>query len=244
MDYKDFIDFIHSFDDDFLMPASEISRAHSGKKQVLVKENNLMYSLDDICKDSKTLFKNLPKTTDAIQYSLDGDKLKLFIIEFKYFNIDGANSNYLNLEAIYSYLKGKNNPEEEYYEKCISDNLLKLFEDVKEDFVDSVEVSLRLKPYETLMVALPLLYEEYSSVRGSSRDFRIFLESIDVQLCVVVHRISEIRNISAERVKIHSIRNALNAQYRRLKTSNIISGYDIIVSDNFDEFLTKNDLDN
>ena len=242
MNNEDFINFIHSFDDDFLMPASEISRSHSGRRDVLVREKVLMYSLDDICKGSEKLIRNLPKTTDAIQYILNGDRLTLFIIEFKYFNIDGDNSNYLNLEAIYSTLKNKNNPQDMYSEKCISDKLLNTFEDVKDDFVDSVEVSLRLKPYETLMVALPLLYEEYSSVNGSSKDFRTFLEDVEVQLCVVVHRVSNIRNISSDRLRIHSIKNALNAQYLRLRLANIISGYDIVISDNFNEFLRKNNL--
>lgn len=244
MNVDDFIEFIHSFDDKFLQPASEISRSHSGRKDVLVRENTRMYSLDDICKESKLLHKNLPKTCDAIQYVLDDGDLKLFLVEFKYFNIDGDNSNYLNLNAIYEVLNKKNHPRDKYSEKCISDNLLKLFEDVRDDFVDSVEVSLRLKPYETLMVALPLLYREYSNDNASAGDFRVFMENVNVKLCVVVHRISKIRNISSDRMRVHSIRNALNAQYQRLRNADIISGYEIIISDNFDKFLHENHLDN
>ena len=36
MDNDDFIEFIHSFDDKYLLPASEISRSHSGKMDPLV----------------------------------------------------------------------------------------------------------------------------------------------------------------------------------------------------------------
>ena len=242
MNNDDFIEFIHSFDDEFLMPASEISRSHSGNRDELVKNKIPMYSLDDICKDSSELFKNLPKTTDAIYYKLNGDKLTLFIIEFKFFNMDGDYSNYQLLEAIHKQLKKKNAPRDIYSEKCISDKLLENFENVKEDFVDSVEVSLRLKPYETLMVALPVLYEEYCAKNGASSEFRQFLENVDIKFFVFVHKVNRVRNISAQRHFPHSIHNALKHQYLRLKLANIISYWDIIEASGFDEFINKEKL--
>jgi hypothetical protein len=239
MDNDDFIKFIHSFDDKFLLPASEISRSHTGRKDELVKNEIPMYSLDDICKGSPVLSENLPKTTDAIYYKIDDDKLTLFLIEFKFFNMDGSDSNYQLLEAVSNYLKNKNKLRDENSERCISDNLLKKFEDIKEDFVDKVEVSLRLKPFETLMIALPVLYEEFCQESGSSKDFRMFLEDIEIQLYVFVNKVSQIKNISAQRVFPHSIRNALKHQYFRLKLADIISFWNIKEASKFDAFVNK-----
>ena len=113
------------------------------------------------------------------------------------------------------------------------------FEKVKNNFVDSIEVSLRLKPYETLIVALPLLFEEYG---GDIKEFRQYLESINVQLYVFVNRTAPYRNISAERSYTHSISNALNSQYLRLKQAGIISYFTIRSAHQFGEFLLKENI--
>jgi hypothetical protein len=231
----DFVKFIHSFDDEFLIPASEISRSHSGKQECLVDNDIPMYSFDDICKNSPKLSKNLPKSTDALYYRLDGDRLTLYIIEFKFFNMDGFTSNYLLLDAVHDQLQTSG---------CVSDNLLNAFEKIRDNFVDSVEFSLRLKPFETLMIALPKLYEEYSSDNVSPKDFRTFLEDVDVKFIVFVHKINDIRNISSERSFPHSISNSLKSQYSRLKHAEIISGWDILEASQFDEFINRNNLAN
>lgn len=243
MDNDDFIRFIHSFDSRFLLPVSEISRSHTGRMDELVKNDIEMYSLDDISKASPLLSQNLPKTTDALYYNFRDGKLILYLIEFKFFNMDGNDSNYQLLEAINNNLKEKNKVLDVNSHKCVSDNMLRRFEEIKNDFVDNVEVSLRLKPYETLMVALPLLYEEYCQKTGSSKEFRMFLEDIEVQLFVFVNKINKIKNISSQRAFPHSIRNALKHQYFRLKVADIISFWNIMEASRFDAFVNKRILD-
>ena len=239
MDNDDFLRFIHSFDDEFLIPVSEISRSHTGRMDELVSNRMPMYSLDDICKSSPTLSENLPKTTDALYYKIVDGKLTLFLIEFKFFNMDGSDSNYQLLDAMAKNLRGRNMVRDCNSEKCVSDTLLKKFEDIREDFVDNVEVSLRLKPYETLMVALPLLYEEFCQEDGASKEFRMFLEDIEIQLHVFVNKVGKVKNISAQRAFPHSIRNALKHQYFRLKAADIISFWNIKESTKFDSFVNK-----
>jgi hypothetical protein len=239
MDIDDFESFIHSFDDEYLIPVSEISRSHTGTMDQLVSNPIPMYSLDDICKHSPKLSENLPKTTDALYYRIDDGRLVLFLIEFKFFNMDGSDSNYVLLDAMSKNLKSKNRARDEFSEKCISDTMLKKFENIKEDFVDNVEVSLRLKPYETLMVALPMLYEEYSQKSGASKEFRMFLEDVEVQLYVFVNKVSQIKNVSSQRAFPHSIRNALKHQYFRLKSAEIINFWNIKEAGKFDSFVNK-----
>ena len=89
-----FIDFLKSFNEGvyrnhkFLDTITEISRRESGDRKPLVENKKVMYSLDDIAKGSKILRDNLPKTTDALYYKEDGDKLSLILIEFKFHNLD------------------------------------------------------------------------------------------------------------------------------------------------------------
>ena len=147
MDNDDFERFIHSFDDEYLIPVSEISRSHTGTMDELVTNPIPMYSLDDICKHSSVLCENLPKTTDALYYRIDDGKLTIFLIEFKFFNMDGSDSNYQVMEAIYNNLKNRSRVRDTDSERCVSDRLIKKFEEVKGDFVDNVEASLRLKPF-------------------------------------------------------------------------------------------------
>ena len=240
MDNDDFIKFLKNFDDSFLMPVSEISRSHSGNRDILIHNSIEMYSLDDICKESRMLKSNLPKTTDALWYKVEDGKLTLYIIEFKFFNIDSDDSSYRYLNVIYEKLKSLNRPIDHYSdEKIISDSFLEHFVKIKDNFVDSVEVSLRLKPYETLMIALPLLFKEYN---GDIKEFKHYLEDIDVKLYVFVNRVASNRNISAERSYIHSINNALNSQYFRLKQADLITYFSIRAAHQFSEFLRRENL--
>lgn len=234
MNNEDFIGFLNKLDKRFLMPASEISRSHTGNKDVLVDSNIAMYSLDDICAESRALKDNLPKTTDALWYKIENGKLTLYIIEFKFFNVDGDDSSYKFLNLLHDKLTQLNKPKDYYSDKAISDAFLKRYAEVKNALVDKVEVSLRLKPYETLMVALPLLYEEYG---GNRREFVEYLQNIDIKLFVFVNRTAPYRNLSAERAYTHSINNALRHQYMRLKQAKLISYWDIRASHQFDDFL-------
>lgn len=244
---EEFIEFLESFRDDYFMPVTEISRAKTGKRYPLIYNDYLMFSLDDMCRKYELMRNNLPKTMDAIDYKITGDKLTLYLIEFKNFSIEGTDSTYQQVEAIHRQLVKKNNQTIDYYsdEKIISDNLLRNFETVKSHFVDSIEFDLRMKPLETIFVALPWLYDEYCKNEGNDqKDFKKFLQNIDIRIIVFINRYAPHKNISADRLSAHKIDNAIKSQYKRLSLAGIIADDDerILAKDQFTYFLKKENL--
>ena len=245
---EDFIEFLNSFKDDYFMPVTEISKAKTGNRQPLIWNNHQMFSLDDMCKKYDLIKKNLPKTMDAIEFKIDDeDKLTLYLIEFKNFKIENEDSTYKLINALYNSLKKKNNKTIDDYtdEKIISDKFLKNFEYIKNHFVDSIEFDLKMKPIETIFVALPWLYEQYCEDKGfAKKDFRKYLDSIDIRLIVFINRYAPHVNISANRLSSHQIDNAIKTQYNRLYLSGIIAedSERILSYDRFDYFLKKEDL--
>lgn len=245
MNEEDFISFLTSYDDDYLIQVSEISKSFKTQQGALIENQLEMYSLDDICRDCPILKSNLPKTTDAITYKIDeSGKITLYIIEFKYFNMDSKKSGYVMLKSIGNSLKDKNKKFDKCGNRIISNSLLKKYEILKRNYVDSVEVSLRLKPFETLMVALPALYESYrlNDDGCPKKDFKNFLNDIDVKLVVFVNKTVPHRNIVNERHKVHSITNALKYQYNRLKVGGVICDWQIKAAHQFEEYVVSEDL--
>ncbi len=236
---KEFIDFIESFKDEFYIPITEISKSMGDRNESLVVNDFQMYSLDDICKKSLKFKNNLPKTTDAIFYRIDNEnKMIFYIIEFKFYNLE-RESTYNVLDVIYEKLEKKNQQTFEYSnKKIISDGLLNKFELIKNNFVDSVEVSLRLKPIETIMVALPILYEEYCEKNNiTPKNLEEYLKNIDVKFYIFFNRYD--KNISADRFFGHSVENKLKHQFERLKMVNIINDYFIRTRGEFDVFIKQ-----
>ena len=244
----DFLKFLDSFKDDYFMSVTEISRAKTGNRQPLIWNNYPMFSLDDMCKKYDLIEDNLPKTMDAIKTKIDDDgKLILYLIEFKNFSMEGDDSTYKTLKALYNVLKKKNKQTIDYYsdKKIISDNFLKKFAYVKDHFVDSIEFDLKMKPIESIFVALPWLYEQYcENVGETKKDFRKYLENIDIRLIVFINRYAPHENISADRLSAHQVDNAIKTQYHRLNLAGIIADDDerILARNQFNYFLDKENL--
>lgn len=245
MDNQDFVNFLNSYNENYLIPVSRISKSFTTQGDSLIENQFKMYSLDDICKDCSILKSNLPKTTDAIAYKIEeSGEITFYIIEFKFFNMDSNRSSYVLLETIHNSLKKKNMAVDKSDNKLISNSLLKKYELVKRNFVDSVEFSLRLKPFETIMIALPILYEDYcSNLRDcSKKDFRNFLNNINIKLVIFVNKTAPHTDIVNDRYKVHSITNALKHQYDRLKIADVICEWQIKAAHQFDEFIMSEEL--
>lgn len=244
----DFIEFLNSFKDDYFLSVTEISRAKTNQKQPLIRNDHKMFSFDDMCKKYEIIRNHLPKTMDAIEYKIDDNgKLTLYLIEFKNFSMENENSTYKLIKAMHRNLKKKNEQEIYKYsnETIISDKFLRQFEVIENHFVDSIEFDLKMKPIETIFVALPWLYEQYCKDNGVvKKDFRKYLENIDIRLIVFINRYCPHENISANRLSAHKIDNAIKEQYKRLCLAGIISEDNerILSKDRFTYFLKKENL--
>lgn len=102
-----------------------------------------------------------------------------------------------------------------------------------------------MKPIETIFVALPWLYELYCEDKGiEMKDFRKYLDNINIRLIVFINRYAPHENISADRLSAHRIDNSVKEVYNRLYLSGII-GEDnerILSGDRFEYFIQKENL--
>ena len=246
LENSEFIEFINHFRD-YIFKITEISKPEDSDRS-LVYNNFKMFSFDDMCKKYQIMEDNLPKTMDAIHYEIDeNDNLTLYIIEFKTFNMEDKKSTYTQLEALHNKFKKLNKRSCEYSdEKFVSNKTLENFEDIKEHFVDSIEFDLIIKPIETLFVALPWLYDEYCNEKEgvTKRDFRSFLNSIDIKLVVFINRYAPNTNVSADRWSGHHIDNKLKSVYNRWYLSHVIAEDEerIFSRDRFPFFIKKENL--
>lgn len=245
---SEFIDFINNFKtEDYFLKVSDISKPENSDRS-LVYNKFRMFSFDKMCKKYNIMEDNLPKSMDAIHYETDeDDNLILYIIEFKTFNMVDERSTYTEIEALHNKFKKLNKTTCEYsIDPFISNNTLEKFEDIKEHFVDSIEFDLILKPIETLFVALPWLYDEYCNENEDviKKDFRSYLNSIDIKLIVFINRYAPNINVSANRWSGHHIDNKLKSVYHRWYLSNVIvdDNERILSRDQFNYFIEKENL--
>ena len=239
-----FIDFLKSFDEGefnnhkFHDTITEISRKESGKRKPLINSNEVMYSLDDIAKGSKILKDNLPKTTDALYYKENGEKLSLILIEFKFHNLDDPDAeNLLDalVDNIYSDLK-------KY--KCLTKDDKKDLNKIKNYYGDDVTNSLILKPIESIKVVIPKLYEEYCSNNPKVEKINIesYLESIEKRYFVFVSTYTENGRYNRHKEELESQSTGLERYFDRLKFGKIIDHYEIWPSCDFKYFLESEQI--
>ena len=159
-DEEKFIIFISSFEE-FHKPISEISKDSAGER-ILVDSDFPMYSLDEIC-DNCTLFynegKKNPKTSDALYSKMDKKgNLIVHFVEFKgdKFEVKKGKKAFREvLDRIYkrnNKLKGK---------KVINEKNKVKLEQIYDKYADDLEYGVRIKSFETIFEALPVIYEKY-----------------------------------------------------------------------------------
>lgn len=237
----DFVKFLKSFDDGkfnnhkYLDTITEISRKHSGKKESLIENNFKMYSLDDIAKGSKVLRNNLPKTADALYFKDDEEKPSLYIIEFKFHNLDDPNTE----DLLYSIVDDLYGDSKKF--KCVPYEYKKNLNKIKKYYGDNVKHSLILKPIESLRIVIPKLYKEYAP-SIDEKEIDTYLDNIDKKLFVFVSTYTVKGRRNPEKGRLGSCGTGLENHFERLKSAKIIDHYEIHDSSYFNNFVEMESL--
>lgn len=192
---------------------TELSRSDTYQADSLIINSQEMYGLDWIVKSSKKLSKKPPKSTDALFFREDENgRLSLHIIEFKFI---GRKSHWDKMNSLWSDIRSKipcDDCDIEEEEECFDDFFIKDFKLIKKDFIDPIEVSLQLKPYEVIFITLPLLYEEYCNEKPDviKKDINSYLNNIDKYYWAFVGNFSQsYYNIKSKADKLNKYSNRL-----------------------------------
>ena len=193
MSNEDFVDFIESYrNPKYFDTLENISRPRlpNGKKHPnkpsLIENSLKMFSLDDICKDcNKFEENNRPTTTDALWYKIDeNDNFFLYFIEFKGHNLNNKKDQKILEDAFLSLERGTE----------ITKDMKDKFKKLNRSYIDDdVALKLRLKPFESIFIVLPMLYQEYSEKHPDKgfKDLDAFLKSIKIKVYSFVSDYSE-----------------------------------------------------
>ena len=231
---EDFINFIESYIKfyDEITEISKNTRGHS-----LINNNFKMYSLDEMCWDCKLLESNLPKTTDALYYKINEDNsLVLYLIEFKFHNLDNPNCKDLFNSIVDELYSNKSY-------KCLSDKFKGKLNKIKRYYADDVEYALILKPIESINIVIPALYKQYCLDNDiKEKNIKSFLDNVEKMVFVFVSDYSPKGKRNIERHRLQSMGSNLNNHYQRLENGKIIDYHKIYSRDNWDYFLEYEEL--
>lgn len=245
---EEFIRFIKSFDEGsyknhkFHDKITEISRKHSGKREPLIENDFEMYSLDDIKDGSKILKDNPPKTTDALYFKENDGKLSLYLIEFKFHNLDDPDARDL-LNAFVDEIYSSDN-KKKY--KCLSKDDKNDLRKIRNYYGDDVSNTLVLKPIETIRLVLPSLYLEYCDRNKDIQKIDIddYLNNIEKKYFVFVSTYTENGKFNRHKERLESQSTGLEKYFDRLIKGKIIDSYEIWPSCDFKDFLKFEQLVN
>ena len=264
-----FIEFIESYSNNnkYFDTITEISRSKTGPKDPLIINDFKMFSLDDICADSKSFGEyNTPKTTDALWYKEKDGKLTLYIIEFKFYSLDNSIDK-RKIEGLRKQVLHINNKflqDYRYRRNLFNENFFNDFEKFEKYFGNTVDFSLKMKPVETLIYVLPELYKEYRGLNDErdAEDCRQFLKNVEKKLYVFLMKES-VYDIEADNERIRNKNNnssrgrykenkskqrgfvngsSLHKQFIRFKHAHIIDDYKIKANRQFKKFLEEEHL--
>lgn len=217
---------------------TEISRKDSGDRAPLIHCRKKMYSLDDIKDQSDILKDNRPRTADALWYREDGDNLILYLIEFKFHNLDDPDPK----ETLVDFVEKIYDDRKHY--KCLGeDEKAKLYK-VKQYYGDDVNHALVLKPLESIKVVIPKLYEEYCNENPDVErmDIETYLNNIEKRYFVFVSTYTREEKLNDEHERAESRATHLEQFLDRLIDGKIIDHYDIWPRCDFEDFLKLEQL--
>ena len=212
---------------------TELSKSDSEPYNSLITHPFEMYGLDwmvksaDKWKDTssrcqknfKACRHKFPKSTDALFFKLNPNNPELHIILFKFIP---EQTNMAKLENLYNQIIEKNNKytsnqSDDFYhqptQRCFDKEFVKDFESIKENYIDDIEYSLQLKPYEAIFIALPGLYDEYCKKENEpKKDIKGFLANIDKYYWVCIDS-----GITNSEEHLHSQAKGFEKYYKRLE---------------------------
>ena len=263
-----FINFIKNYSKNkrFYDSVTEISRTKTFPYNPLIINDFPMYSLDDICKESPSFEEfNTPMTTDALCYKEEDGNLTLYIIEFKFFNIE-TSIDKSRIKKLYEKVENVNDKlisdSNLSYKDRLTEGFMKDFKKLKSHFGDTAEFALKMKPVETLDYVLPELYKEYCNFddEEDADDFREFLKGITKKYIVFLLKESvydmkehedfiNARNqgkpthrYNRSKMRLYAKSSSLHKQLIRKKKKKIIDDYEIKSRDDFNTFLKEEGL--
>ena len=249
-DLKKFSEFLDYYKENYAKPSWEISLPKpedddfkNGKQIPLVNSDYIMLDFDSMCKDANFYPKenleecNRPSTVDGLYYRIiDENKLELFLFEFKNFYFTWDNKLYYN--AALKNIKGLRNCKSSKFQKGVE-----MLENIEQRLGNSIECSLKIKPYESLFVVLPKIYEEYCEEKDilecDKVDFyKLFKSKLcTIKLCIVGKKYPN----DSTRAYIGKLGNSLEKQYKRLDFVNVLEQHPqrLCFEKEFDSFTKK-----
>lgn len=246
----DFIEFLDSFKgkvytDDYFRKhnlfddITEISRKDGGNREPLIEREFKMFSLDDMCHACRLLKSNTPKTTDALFYRKNDDEsLSLYLIEFKYHNLDN-----IDLKNAFKIIVDDIYPDYDRKYKCLSENYKKQLNKIKQYYGDDVEHSLILKPIESINIVIPALYKEYCQRNDETlKDIKTYLNNVEKRVFVFVSDYSPEGKDNYSKNRGQTSGDNVNMYYERLKQGNLIDYYKIYHRNDWDDFIKEEQL--
>lgn len=166
---------------------------------------------------------NQPSTVDGIYYRvINNHEMELFLIEFKsfYFNWDTMGDYNASLDKILYNLSSANINEEFV-------TGINRLNSIKNYLGNTIEFSLRLKPFESLFIVLPKIYEEYCDSINIDLNDRLDLysffkgSSCTIKLIIV----GKSGNNDPSKDYLGILGSKLNKQYERLDFVNILTAH-------------------
>lgn len=231
-----FSDFLDYFREDYGRPSSEISMPKPDENDLtdellipLVTSDYIMLDFDSMCKDANFYPKknkrecNRPSTIDALYYRfLNEDKLELSLVEFKSFDFSWDKDRDYNASLNKVLNKLKEIELDDYTQKGV-DRL----NSIRDIYDNTIEFSLRLKPYESLFVVLPKLYDEYCQKKNIPLDEKIDLYTLfKGDSCIIKLFIVGKRNNDLNKAYLGKLGGLLEKQYQRLDYVNVLTPHD------------------
>ena len=247
-----FAEFLDYYKENYVKSSREISIPHPddedniGNKELtpLVTSDYPMLDFDSMCRDANFYPKrnlkecNRPSTVDGLYYRiLDKNELELYLVEFKTFYFTWNNEKYFN-SAMKNIEKLQNCKPHNKFQKGI-----KMLKNIEEKLGNSIEFSLKLKPYESLFVVLPKLYDEYCEEKSIPENKKIDLYKLfksnlcTIKLIVVGKKYPD----DSTRAYNGKLGSSLDKQFRRLDFVNILKPHPqrLCFEDEFDIYVNQ-----
>lgn len=235
-DFLKFTNFLDYYRKQYGKPSSEISKPKpndDGEQDTklipLVKSNYIMLDFDLMCKDADFYPKknkeecNRPSTVDALYYRfLNENEVEFFLVEFKRFNFDWDKDKDYNASLNKVLEKLKEIELDTHTQKGV-DRL----NSIRDSYGNSIEFSLRLKPYESLFVVLPKLYENYCKLKEIPDNEKLNLYNLFQEDSFIIKLyIVGCPNEDLNKAYLGKLGNLLEKQYKRLDYVNVLSPHD------------------